>query len=117
VGVFLDVDNIPEPDIFWASEGGVCQRGERYWVGPPDLIVEVLSRSTAREDWNRKFQLYERFAVREYWIVDTENQAVHVFTLRDGVYQKLGIYVADEAFLSPVLCVQVDLTGVFPEEI
>lgn len=48
-------------------------------MGPPDLIVEILSPSTGKKDLNEKFSLYERHGVKEYWIVDPGNKYVKVF--------------------------------------
>lgn len=47
--------------------------------GAPDLIVEILSPSSLRHDRLVKLNLYQRAGVREYWIVDSENQSVMVF--------------------------------------
>ena len=55
--------------------------GERNIQGAPDLVVEILSPSTASVDRGRKLSLYERSGVREYWIVDRAARLVevHVF--------------------------------------
>lgn len=52
----------------------------------PDLIVEILSPSTAENDQTLKKQLYERSGVSEYWIVDPFDQKVDQFVLVDGKY-------------------------------
>lgn len=51
--------------------------------GAPDLVVEILSPSTAYYDLRKKYKVYERSGVREYWIVDPEEKSVQVFVLRD----------------------------------
>jgi Uma2 family endonuclease len=112
-GVKLDDENIPEPDILWVSQENIHRITEHFLNGPPDLIVEVLSRSTAHKDWNRKFHVYERSSVREYWIVDTADKSLHVFSLVNGAYTEIGTFAANETFMSPVLGVQVNLTSVF----
>jgi Uma2 family endonuclease len=66
-------------------------------IGAPDLIVEVLSPSTAKMDWNKKFNLYEKYGVREYWIVDPHAKLVHVYLLQsNGEYDFGTIYKCDE---------------------
>lgn len=55
--------------------------------GVPDLIVEILSPSTASNDTTLKKQLYERTGVAEYWIVDPDNQRLEQYRLVDDVYR------------------------------
>lgn len=54
--------------------------------GAPQLIVEILSPSTAGNDRTLKKDLYERSGVNEYWIVDPFEQQVDQWVLRDGTY-------------------------------
>lgn len=81
-----DVDTMVEPDI-----SVVCDRSKIDRCGckgAPDLIIEVLSPSTRRYDRLVKLNLYQRAEVREYWMVDPDNQSVQVFTL-DGCILKI----------------------------
>jgi Uma2 family endonuclease len=56
-----------EPDVFWIQQDGECQLlDEGYWIGAPDLVIEILSPSTAKRDRGVKFEVYERHGVREY---------------------------------------------------
>ena len=52
--------------------------------GAPDLVVEVLSPSTAKRDRVDKKAVYERCGVREYWLVDPKNRTIEQYLLRDG---------------------------------
>ena len=54
---------------------------------PPDLVVEILSPATRRRDLEEKRALYARFGVREYWIVDPNDETVTVLTLVQGHYE------------------------------
>ena len=47
--------------------------------GAPDFVIEVLSPSNPEHDLWRKRDLYQRYGVREYWIVDPHGQSVYVF--------------------------------------
>lgn len=55
-------------------------------VGAPDLVLEVLSRSTAKNDRGRKKEMYERCGVREYWIADPIRLSVEQYVLEDGKF-------------------------------
>lgn len=90
-----NVDTMVEPDI-----SVVCDRNKldkNGCKGAPDLIIEILSPSTQRHDRLVKLDLYQRAGVREYWIVDPENQTVQVLLLSNSlllpheVYNKDGI--------------------------
>ena len=85
--------------------------------GAPDLVIEVLSPSTERYDKRRKFRLYQRAGVKEYWIVDPKLQIVGVYTLEDGRYDA-GTYYSSLSQEVPVGVLDdctIDLKKVFPE--
>lgn len=65
-------------------------------IGAPDLIVEVLSDSTAKKDYNEKFNLYEENAVKEYWIVNPATKTIEVFALENLNYKSLGLFNENE---------------------
>lgn len=60
--------------------------------GAPDLIVEVLSPSTAKNDKGYKKDLYETAGVKEYWIVDPVSHSIEVYLLSDGKFVIDEIY-------------------------
>ncbi len=55
--------------------------------GVPDMVVEVLSRSTKKNDLTIKKDIYESNGVKEYWIVDPWAKSVTVYILRDGKFE------------------------------
>ncbi len=65
-------------------------------IGSPDLIVEVLSESTAKRDYNEKFNLYEENEVKEYWIANPDLKTIEIYCLENGVYQLHGLFDAKE---------------------
>jgi Uma2 family endonuclease len=71
------------------------------------LIVEVLSPSTAYLDRSKKFLLYEKFGVLEYWLIDPIARFIEVYLLAGQRYQRQGIYNIEETFSSPVLNQQI----------
>jgi Uma2 family endonuclease len=104
VDVRLASDVMVQPDALWVAPDGVCKpEGKKRLVGAPDLIVEVLSLSTAIEDRKRKFALYESVGVREYWLVDPRDRLMEVWQLKDGRFARLGIYGAGDTFVSALV--------------
>ena len=59
-----------EPDIFFVSAANLSSFDKRRFNGAPDLVIEVVSPGSVREDRVRKFTEYEQAGVREYWLVD-----------------------------------------------
>lgn len=109
-----DVDTMVEPDI-----SVVCDRSkiDRHGCkGAPDLIIEILSPSTRRHDRLVKLNLYQRAEVREYWIVDPDNESVQVFTLDGGALKIREDYGREDVAKVNVLdgCF-IELSKVFSE--
>ena len=78
-------DTVVEPDIFVVCDESKLQDSKGV-VGSPDLIIEVLSPSTAKYDMKTKFDLYLKNRVHEYWIVDPELKIAVVNILHDEGY-------------------------------
>ena len=107
-----DVDTMVEPDL-----SVICDREKLDDIGckgAPDLVIEILSASTAKLDRHTKLRLYERAGVREYWIVDPEKQIVLVHLLEDGHYYSPMVYTGTAQVKVEVLddCM-IDLGRVF----
>lgn len=103
VQLYLDEYNIYEPDVLYLSPDSRCVVEEKRLVGPPDLVVEVLSPGTAKHDRQKKYLSYERHGVREYWIMDPIHIYLEVWVLRNDAFVKLGTYGPGDAFESTVL--------------
>ncbi len=109
-----DVDTMVEPDI-----SIVCDRDKldkHGCKGAPDMVVEILSPSTQRHDRLVKLDLYQRAGVREYWIVNPEDQTVQVFTLSNGLLLPHEVY--DRGSVAKVNVLDgcfIELSKVFPE--
>lgn len=86
-----------------------------FYEGIPTLIVEIVSPSNSRHDYIRKLNLYERFGVKEYWIIDPRFNSVQINALNsDGNYEIIGIYKGDEAVHSSIFKdLSIDLKEIF----
>lgn len=80
--VVLDDRNVLQPDLLYLTKGRLKQVS-KHVTGPPSLVVEVLSPSTANRDRQEKLDLYAKFGVPEYWIVDPEMRSIE-FLVNDG---------------------------------
>lgn len=80
LGVRLGELDVVEPDVFVVLDGGTARIDEDMVVGPPALVIEVLSPGSARHDLVDKADLYWRSGVREYWVIDPRGKAVTQLT-------------------------------------
>ncbi|MBQ7536076.1 MAG: Uma2 family endonuclease [Stomatobaculum sp.] len=83
--VRLDMDDktMVEPDLMVICRKDRIQ--ERYCNGAPDLIIEILSASTRKQDLTLKYAKYSVAGVREYWIVDPQERKVAVFNFEKNL--------------------------------
>lgn len=90
--VRLDHDVIVEPDLFFVRFGSPADNITTTWIeGAPALVIEILSKSTASRDLRRKRELYEKYGVEEYWIVDIARQSITALQLVGGNYQPIAL--------------------------
>ncbi len=82
--VLLGEGDYVEPDVFFVQERHADAVTDRGVEGPPDLVVEVLSPSTEARDRGIKLELYRRYGVPEYWIVDPHEGTVEVWRLGEN---------------------------------
>ncbi|MBI5562193.1 MAG: Uma2 family endonuclease [Deltaproteobacteria bacterium] len=86
--VFRD-DVVVQPDILFISKERAGIIGEQAIMGAPDLVVEIISPSSSFNDSVKKRDIYQRFGVKEYWLVFPEEKAVEIMTVEDGLYREL----------------------------
>ncbi len=112
--VVLTDNDVVQPDMLFISREREDIITAANVQGAPDLVVEILSPSTARRDWTQKRELYARHEVKEMWLVEPEAGIVWMLTLRDGELAIAGIYGEGQSFTSPTLGgLTIDLTDVF----
>ena len=78
------------PDMMVVCDRNKIKRKGIY--GAPDLVVEVLSPSTAKNDRGYKKSVYEANGIPEYWIVDPSNKSIEVYLLQNGHYVLDNVY-------------------------
>ncbi|MFC5403991.1 Uma2 family endonuclease [Cohnella soli] len=115
--VHFDADNIFQPDLIYVSHQnrGIIRDG--YIYGAPDLVVEILSSSTGRRDKTIKKDGYEKFGVREYWLIDPVYRIVEQFVLLDEKYALVATLTEDHHLSSSTVpCLNLKLKDIFPPE-
>jgi Uma2 family endonuclease len=99
--------NVREPDILYASEATLETYGEFPETGPikfpVDLVIEIISPTERRRDFDDKLHDYASIGVCECWIVSPEAQDVTILTLVDGVYRKFNVFSTGENLASTTL--------------
>ena len=107
-----------EPDVcyFGKAKSESFERGQMQFPAP-DLVIEVLSKSTAEKDRTTKFDDYAAHGVSEYWIIDPENETVEQYFLQNEEYQLL-LKAKDGTIESIVLPdFKIQIRAVFDEQI
>ena len=113
--VVLDEFNIVQPDIFI-----VCDKSkitENNIQGAPDLIIEIVSKSTAYKDTKIKKDLYERFGVKEYIIVLPDLEIVERYILENNRYGIPERFNWDEVLKLKIFDIEINLWEVFEKEL
>lgn len=93
---------VVQPDVFFIAKSRLQHVTDRVRCAP-DLAVEVLSPGRRRRDRVDKKELYERFGVREYWIIDPEAQTIEVYALEKGVFKLHALAEKGEVAASKLL--------------
>ncbi len=102
------------PDILFISKERLNIIGEKRIEGSPDLVVEILSPSTAYYDLRHKKDTYEKFGVKEYWIVDPIEKSIEIYFLVDQKYDLHQIVKKEGKIRSKLLTgFDVELSKVF----
>lgn len=87
IDCILSDTTVVVPDIVYVASDRMSSVSPRGVEGPPALVVEILSPSTAHVDRVVKLQLYARHRVPYYWIVDLEGRGFEAYTLAGEAYQ------------------------------
>ena len=81
-----------EPDVFFFKREHMERVHQTYVEGPPDLVVEIISRDSRGLDRGEKFYEYEQAGVPEYWLIDPERRKVEAYRLgTDDTYEPVAL--------------------------
>jgi Uma2 family endonuclease len=84
--VRFDEGNVVQPDIIYISPERKNDLVKDRIEGAPDLLIEILSPSNAIYDLRQKKDLYQKYGVKEYIIIDPVSKNADLYSLKDGEY-------------------------------
>ncbi|GHU67379.1 hypothetical protein AGMMS49983_18470 [Clostridia bacterium] len=107
-------DTVVQPDILViCDKTKIDDRGSK---GAPDMVIEIISKSSGNYDRGLKLQKYIEAGVRECWIVDPDDKIVHVYILQDDGSANMSLYNASDIVQVNIFKdLSIDLTEVFAE--
>jgi len=102
VDLYLDeTANVVQPDILFFSKNNPLVVNKSGLHGVPDLIIEILSPGNKEHDLVKKKLLYEKFGVKEYWIIDPETRSSKGYEIKNECYELIGDF--ESKISSPLL--------------
>ena len=84
--VVFDEGNILQPDVLYVVSNRIAELVKNRIEGAPDMVIEILSPSNAYYDLRTKKDIYEKYGVKEYIIVDPIQQTTELYALKNGTY-------------------------------
>ena len=104
-------DTVVQPDLVIICDHSILD--DAGCKGVPDMVVEILSPSTASYDRNTKFDKYSKVCVREYWIIDPKTRSLAANFLEDGKYITHAYTDKETAPVHVLKGFSIDLSRVF----
>ena len=101
--VYLSEHNVVQPDVLFVAAARVEILRDDGIHGAPDLVVEIVSPSTAQLDKTAKRRVYARTGVKEMWLVDPILRQIHLYDFACDPAKAVRILDDDETFVSALL--------------
>ncbi len=101
--VYLGEHDVVQPDVVFVSNERQHILTDDGAHGAPDLVIEVLSPSSAQLDKKRKRGVYARAGVKELWLIDPILLQIHLYDFAREVAKAVHILDEDESFETPLL--------------
>ncbi|MEJ7692028.1 Uma2 family endonuclease [Daejeonella sp.] len=110
-----DIYTVLQPDLCVVCD--LAKLDDRGCIGSPDIVVEILSPGNNKKELFNKYQVYEEFGVKEYWVVSPSEKTFLKYTLNaEGKYQASKLFTLGERVNSDVLSgFELDLDEVFKD--
>jgi Uma2 family endonuclease len=114
VDVVLSQIDVVQPDIIWISEKRLAIITSRNVVNAPDLVVEITGPFTRRKDMLIKRKLYEKHGVKEYWVIDPDQEWLRIYRRSGKKLSFRHTLKKDDSFHCPLFPgLMIELKDVF----
>ncbi len=105
----LDNNSVVRPDVVL-----ICDDfKENYITKAPKIVVEIISKSTAKQDENIKFELYEKEKVKYYILAYPDKSKAIIYKLKNGTYEKQGEFKSEKFQFNDECSVEIDFNNIF----
>jgi Uma2 family endonuclease len=101
--IVLSMTDVVQPDLMYIANERTHIITENNIVAAPDLVAEIISESTKVRDQTTKKALYEKYGVKEYWLVYPVEERVEQFILRGEAFELKGELQASQKIVSNVM--------------
>jgi len=99
--IFEEDYNRLQPDLIFVSKEK--EDIVQDWIrGVPDMVVEIVSKSTIKMDTVVKKEIYERYGVQEYWLLKPEKRVLEIYVLNNGRYEMYASFGENDVVSSPL---------------
>jgi len=97
-----DIHTVLQPDICVICDQ--IKLDDRGCIGAPDIVVKILSPGNNKKELLNKYNVYQEFGVKEYWIISPSEKTFLKYTIDDsGKYQPSKLFTLSELITSIVL--------------
>jgi Uma2 family endonuclease len=102
--VIFSKRNVVQPDVlYFVEERKYLLKADKRPRYRPDVVVEILSPTTETNDKGRKLRMFARYEVPEYWMIDIDERAIEIRSLRGDFYAVTVKASGDDVVTSPLL--------------
>lgn len=113
IDVILSQQEVRQPDLVILRKTQMHLLSKRGIEGAPDVVVEILSPSTAKRDKLSKMLSYARHGIPEYWIVEPQGGVLELFTLNNDKYVLTNVFAESDPVISNILpCISFSMKQV-----
>lgn len=96
-----NMKTIVQPDLCVVCDPNKLD--EKGCIGAPDLVVEILSPGNSKREMKNKYELYQEHGVKEYWVVNPNEQHILIYVLENGKYIGIQPVIEGDVVTSPTL--------------
>ena len=101
--IILSYEDVVQPDLFFISTSRLKIITEKNVQGAPDLAIEILSKSSLKRDRILKRRLYEKFSIKEYWIIDPDKKNIELVSWVENEFKTIKIYGLNSTLESKIV--------------